>query len=346
MSEVVLLVNGERYGGWKTVRVRLGIEQIAGSFELSVSEMWPDQAAEIVIKPFDACKLQIDGETLITGFVDELGVDYDAEQHTVTVRGRDATGDLVDCSAIHASGEWKNQNALQIARDLCAPFDIKVKATVDVGEPFSTWSIQEGETVFENIDRMCRHRALLPISDGVGGMVLTRAGTERAPTALVLGENIKNASGTKSGLDRYSQYIVKGQRPVDDLVEGDDATALRGYTEDEAVPRYRPLIIVDSTASDQASLQKRAEWERNVRAGRAAPMTYTAQGWRHRDGLWRSNTIVPVRDSFLRTERDYLVKSLQYRLDDNGEQVDLDITLPEAFDLVALPEPDDESLSP
>lgn len=347
MSDAQLLVNGNLYGGWKSQRITRGIEQIAGSFELGVSEMWPDQAAAITINTGARCEVRIDGETVITGWVDEVGVDYDADSHEVKVRGRDATGDLVDCAAIHKSGEWQGQTMLQIARDLVAPFGIKVTANTDVGAPFKNWNIQDGETVFENIDRMARHRAVLTVSDGKGGLLLTRAGQQRASTALVLGENIELASGTRSALERFSEYIVKGQQAADDLITGTDATEPQGRAADKNVQRYRPLIVIAETAADAAALQQRAEWERNVRAGRAAALTYTVVGWRHRNGLWQPNTIVPVRDAFLRTETDYLISQVRYLLDDEGgERAELSLRLPQAFDLVAIPETDDEDFLP
>ena len=38
-----LKIDGVYYGGWKTVRVTRAIEQMAGTFELEVTERWPHQ---------------------------------------------------------------------------------------------------------------------------------------------------------------------------------------------------------------------------------------------------------------------------------------------------------------
>ena len=37
-----LLVGGRIYSGWTEVAVKLGIEQIAGTFDISLTERWPD----------------------------------------------------------------------------------------------------------------------------------------------------------------------------------------------------------------------------------------------------------------------------------------------------------------
>lgn len=338
MADVQLLVNGNLYGGWQTVTITRGITQIAGNFELGVSQIWPDQTTPIAINEGDRCALQVDGETLITGWVDDVAIDYADRQHSVTVRGRDVTGDLVDCAAIHKSGGWKQQTLLKIAQDLCEPFGITVSAEVDVGAPFEAWTANNGESVFEQIDRMAKYLAVLPVSDGKGNLVLARAGKTRIGTALVLGQNIEASSCTRTGTDRFSEYIVKGQRPVSDDAQGEQATEIKGTAEDKNVKRYRPLIIIADEASDAAMLQQRAEWESHVRAGRATAITYTVSGWRHAAGLWHPNVLVPVRDPFLRVQTDMLISQVRNRLDkDGGTRTELHCVLPAAFDLLPIP---------
>src|SRR6266705_19641 len=100
MHDVRLKVGGGDYGGWKSVRISRGIEQIASGFEVSVSEIWPgrDPARDLVkIKPGDACRLSIhadetdkEGTTVITGFVDEVRITHDATSHEIKIAGRDA----------------------------------------------------------------------------------------------------------------------------------------------------------------------------------------------------------------------------------------------------------------
>ena len=73
------------------------------------------------------------------------------------IRGRDRTGDLVDCSAATMPGEWQNELLDRIVQSLIDPFGISVTVDTDIGEPFRKFRIDEGETVFEAIDRACRY---------------------------------------------------------------------------------------------------------------------------------------------------------------------------------------------
>lgn len=114
--DVRLEIAGTQYGGWKRIRIARSIEQISGAFDLSVSELWPGQDYERRILAGDACKVKVDGTTVITGYVDEVSIAHGSTKHEVSISGRDVTGDLVDCSAIKGSGQWVNRVILPRSR--------------------------------------------------------------------------------------------------------------------------------------------------------------------------------------------------------------------------------------
>ncbi|MDP3715185.1 MAG: contractile injection system protein, VgrG/Pvc8 family, partial [Burkholderiales bacterium] len=261
---------------------------------------------------------------------------HDAQSHTVGVSGRDATGDLVDCAAIHKSGRWAGRRMEQIAADLCSPYGITVRAATDTGAALPSWQIQEGESAFECIERLARDRGVLLVSDGQGGLSISRAGTTRIGTALVRGENILAASGTLSLRERFSTYIVKGEQPGTDDVFAEQIRQ-KAIAADAVVTRHRPLIVLAEDQATAASMKRRAEWERNVRAGRSIDITVTVQGWAHAAGLWEPNRLVRVTDEWLRLDDDLLIKQVGFSLDEQGTRCELALTMPQAFDLIPLP---------
>lgn len=345
MSDVVTLAienanSGLRYDGWTTVQITRGMEQAANSFSLSVTERWPWQETARPIQPGESCTVRIDDDVVIRGYVDDVNPSYDATQHTVAVSGRDTTGDLVDCSAIHKSGEWHNRTLLQIAKDLCAPFGISVSAEVPVKELFKRFSIQEGETVFEALERAARLRGVLLVADGRGGVQITRAGSTKISTPLVEGENVKVANASRSWKDRYSSYVVKGQAAGDDDSTPEQNTGPKGTALDKEITRYRPLIVIGEEQGNVSSLRERALWEAAVRRGRGSRATLTVQGWRHAGGLWQPNRLVAVKSPMLGLDREMLIAQVVYRLDEGGRQCDLEVCLPEAFKLQPITEKD------
>src|SRR5574340_693573 len=126
-DDVTLVVNGTEYGGWKEVEISAGIERQARDFTLSVTDRWPG-ATDIPrrIKQGDVCEVYIGADKLLTGHVDATPIRYDGKSISVGVKGRSKTADLVDCSAVHKTGQWHNAKIERIAADLAAPFGIEV----------------------------------------------------------------------------------------------------------------------------------------------------------------------------------------------------------------------------
>lgn len=332
-----LTVDGLIYGGWRRVAVTRSIEQIANTYELGVTERWPGQSSSRPIRPGSPCRVALDGETVITGFTDDSDPAYDKQSHELEIKGRDATGDLVDCSAIYKTGQWFNATLDRIARDLCAPFGIKVINEAGAFTPFSDFKIEEGETVFECIERGARLKAVLLIADSKGGLVITRAGKRKAQTALVEGENILAARGHFSWKDRHSTYTIKGQERGTDDFSGENAAGPSATVRDEVINRYRPLVVLAEAHGAHATFRDRAEWERNVRMGRGNRASITVQGWRDGSGaLWQPNTLVQVHSPELwLDDAEMLIVGCAHTLDDNGTRTTLSIARREAFDLVA-----------
>lgn len=335
--DVQLRVDGQRYGGWKQISIDRGIETACNGFELSVTERWAGQDTVRPIRPGVSCEIAIDGEVIITGYVDDVAISHSATDHTVTVRGRDRTGDLVDCSAVHQTGAWSKVSLAQIATDVARPFGVSVVVETDIGAPFPQWQIQEGETAFECIERAARMRGVLITSNASGALVLSRAGTTHTGATIALGKNLLGASGTFTTRDRFSNYLVKGAMPGTDLTSPEQHASPVASIADEGVSRYRPLVVVAEDNGDPAVLAARATWECNVRYGRAARIDALVQGWRAGQALWTPNRLVRYQDSFMGLDGDLLIASARLTLDGEGFTTQLSLTRREAFDVEPLP---------
>lgn len=333
---LVLEVAGQRHGGWTEVEVVLSLEQLAATFRLTVSERWPGNPDRVRILPGQACTVRLEDEPVLTGYIDAVFPSYDAQGHQVQVWGRDPTGDLVDCSAIHQGGQWLRRDLAAIARDLCAPFGVAVVEAEDVGGPLEAASIQEGESVYELLERLAKQRGLLVWSDGRGSLLLGKPAPHAIATQLERGVNVEAAQGEFSQRDRCSLYIIKGQLPGTDDVNGAPAATPTARTTDDGVGRYRPLVVVSEAPGGIAHYRLRAAWERDVRRAKGSRATYTVAGWTHAEGLWQPNTLVPVSDDWLDLHQVMLLAGVTFRRDGSGTRTELTLVQPDALDM--LPE--------
>lgn len=337
-EQVTLLADGRVYSGWKRAEAQRGIEQCTGTFRLTLSDRGPSMAHLTPIAPGARCELMLGDTPVCTGFVDTIEGEVSAEAHELEIGGRDATCDLVDCSALPAQGQsqWRKLKVEQLAAEIARPFGINVLAEVDTGAALPSFALQEGETAFEAIERAARIRSLLLTTDGRGNLVITRAGERRVATELVLGGNVLRIRPTLDLRDRFSVYVVKGQAPGSDTFSGGLVAQMKAQASDPGVRRYRPSVIVADVPDLAASLAQRASWEANVRAARSTHIEVEVAGWRHAGGLWEPNALVKLRARPLQLDHELLVSAVQYSVSDAGKVAVLQLTRADAYSLLPL----------
>ncbi len=347
MPNIQLLVDDALYSGWKEVSVRRSLDLFANTFDLTLTDNQAGQAR--TIKLGSPCQVRIDGETIMTGYVDRIRPQYDARSRALTVSGRSKTADLVDCSLPPGSagaGQHNRQTLLQLAASVAKPFGIAVRSEVDDLPVIQTSTVDPEQTGFEFLELHARQAGVRLVTDPDGNLVINRASTEQVVTALVLGENIEKAEGEFSERNRFSHYYVTGQHA--NSLNQDPASAfhITGMVEDVRL-RYRPTVInAEGPLGSLADARRRAEWQRNVQYGRSRQATYTVSGWRHRDGLWQPNTNVKVIDEWMGFEgRDgkgewLMIGTAEFVMDERGQRTRLTVMPREAYDLVPLPAED------
>ena len=336
-----LLVDGKLYGGWKRIEVQRSIEQIAGGFVLELTSRWPGVDVPQGLREGLPCQVRLDGDTVITGYIDLYEVEVSDITSTVRVEGRDKTGDLVDCSAIHKTGQWHNVSLEQIVRDICAPFQITVllDAGIDTGEAFKSFALEECEKAFDSIDRACRLRAVLATSTATGALLLTQASDAATGLALIEGDNVLRMSATHSWKERHSLITIKTQVPGDDNEYGEAAAHIEASNADAEIDRYRPLTVIAEHGTSAKSVADRAKWENLVRMGRGKRGRCSVVGWRTgRDGvdgpLWDTNTLAQVTSARLNLDQEMLIVGCAYALSEQGCTTELTFARREAFELV------------
>jgi prophage tail gpP-like protein len=344
-SEFLLSVNGVNYGGWTSMRVMRSMEQLAHAFNFNLTDRWADQKAPVQVHRGDACVVIYQGDrgaqNITIGWVDENSRSYDATSRSTSIVGRSRTGDLVDCSAELLTSSLKQVGLLQIAQALCLSYGIPVSTTTDLGSPFPIFRLTDGETVFQALERACRMRGVVMVTDSRGGLVFQRSGQMTVQDSIERGVNVLRAGSRDSHAERFSRYTVKTQVPAGGA-SGDMFSAHRLSQKmmslDGQMTRYRPTVIMAETEQTGLELQKRADWERNVRAGRSLRITYTVPGWENRSGLWTPNTLVWVKDPEMEVDEQLLIVTTTYeRSEENGTTTTMDLTMPAAFTVEPLP---------
>lgn len=337
MSEIVLQVNGANYGGWTGVSVSRSIETVAGAFDLTCTENVGGDAAQWPLRPNQKCKILVNGQTVIDGYIDKVSIDVSDSAHGIAVSGRDKTGDLVDCAAVHSPAQWRNIKLLDLVKILVAPFGLEVILETVADTPLAVFKLEPAETAFAAIERACKLRGVLPVQ-ARGALVLTHVGTERTATPLVYGGNIKSATADFDFSDRFSTYTVSGQRAGNDTDNGKAVAHVKEQVADTGITRYRPFVKQADGQATAAVARRQAEWEKQVREARSTTLSCTVAGWTQQNGqVWDINLLAAVEAAILGVTGDLLISAVEYSYDDSGEITKMELKRPDAY----LPDPED-----
>lgn len=351
-DRVEIRVGGKTYGGWKSVVIEIGMDQLTRGFKLSVTDTFPGNTDFHRLRNGDLVQLFIGDDLICTGYIDHVNVSYNGTSITVTVDGKSKTVDLVDCCPVAKYGaiasksdnawtgvvvgkdgkkheipaasvqttSWKNIKTSEIIASLAAPYGIAVHATAEIGEKLTDHTVVPGEKVKESINRLITKDNLVVMDDEAGDLVIVEPGDAGECTdALELGKNILSGSANFDASKLYSRYVVLGQHAGTDTDFGRTASEDRGMSDSQLVTRPRLLVLKDKGQSSKMTCGKRADFEKRYREAQYTAAAYTVQGWRQSDGrLWKVNAQVRVNDALLGIDELLLITKVEFSLSSTG----------------------------
>lgn len=368
-------IDGQVYDQWDSADITRDLNDFAGTFcfnfrdttrSLKTFAFASNISPIFQLRPGAEVKIFVHDELVLLGFIETVSPNIDENSASVSVTGKDKAGDLVDCAAApEGPAELNNVTLEDAAKRIAKPYGLKVRSEIDTGEVFPRFGIDMTETGLSALEKGARQRQALLLSDGIGGLVITRSGANRAPDDLKLPGNVKSSNGSFTHKNRHSKTIVRGQsekaagkrkggldgtaaplsaggtpvKPEDRQSSDGSATeieragtAATGIAYDDEVRRYRPKVHLARTKGNRSDCECEANWRSRSRRGQSEEMNYVVHGFKPNQRLWRVNEMVYVSDHFQLIERDMLISRVSFSENDDGRMTTLTITSPEAFD--------------
>lgn len=320
---IEVFANGRKFSNWTEARVVRSLDRIAAAFSLTLVAR-SSEGDRVRLFPGDSVSIVVDGVKVISGYVDELSASFSAGSHAISVTGSEKTSDIADC-CVESPLEWKDKTMAEIVDSICKAFGLKFSNSmgVDVGKPFSRFSVEPGAKALDTIAKLCKERGVLPCSDGLGGIFLLKPESCSRGPALKQGENLASASVGFSLVSRFSKYSVYGT----------GRKKVVGEASDSDVPRARSMVIVDSNAVEKEQVQARADWESRVRKAKSMKFSASVNGWSHANGLWVPGVICSLfaPEAFVETPIDLLVSSVEYSWGSSGSVANLTLVSPDVY---------------
>lgn len=333
-NAAVFFVNNKIYEGFKNIRLERSLTSLTGAFQIVIVDKWEIERKDFELKPGLEIACKVGKRPVYKGYIDKFDISLTSSSRNLTISGRDKTGDLVDCSHV-GRNEFNNMTLDKIAKELVKPFGIDVIVFADPGDPFVKFTITQGDTVFQALEKLAKQRNFLLTSSPEGNLVFEKKGVIRSSTELIEGQNIKAAGVSFDNTERFSQYHVKSQA-VGLLGSPQDATQAKGYATDDGITRYRPIVVLNEGQGDGKTAQQRAEWEANLRAAKGCNVSVVVVDWTQRLGeLWAVNQMVYIDCPSIGIRGDMLISKVNFELSENGKITELELIRPDAFEFKA-----------
>lgn len=337
-STVYLQIGGLTYSGWQDVQVEKSMSALCGAFQVRMVDTGEIDAGRWPLTMGEECNLYIDSILMLSGFTEDINIEYDGANHAIMVAGRDKLGDLVDCHrAFDQKREWVGQTVLRIIKSLLTPFGFEVVVDSSVAASAAKvedlFGFNDGDTVFETIRRLCHKHQIMPITYGDGKLVLTRTASQKSTDALQSGVNVLRGGLRRSNRERFSHYYLKGVSIGFDEKTVDDFTHPKGEARDQLIKRYRPFAIIEDTNTSFGECTTRAKAEAAYRAGSSVVYEFEVPGWLQSDGsVWQLNRLTTVRDTVLGLDGDeLLIDQLRFVQGDQGQVTTIQLCTPEKY---------------
>lgn len=334
MSSLQLEINASRYSGWEGGSVTRTFQDLAGSVELAIFDHSATQSQDWPIYEEDAYRILIDGEQVGAGYIDAVSGSFSATSREFGVRGRDKAAALIDNSALLDRWSFRNANVVDIARKVAAPFGVpvSVQSGLELLKAPRKLVVSPGDSAFDVILKASKAAGVMVVSDGAGGIKITRGDPVRASQSLIQGENLIAGNISPDASNRYSRYVVLSQVAGTDTASG-GATRIRAEATDEGVRRAdRVLVIQPESGQSIAYARQLATWEAQMRQAASYAIECTVKGWRQSDGeLWPLNALIHIKSNTLRVDTEMLISQVVHTVGHEGEISGLSLVRPDAF---------------
>ncbi len=350
---MIIEVNGTQYSGWISASAKIRLDSLSNEFNFNATSQ---DGKPLPFKGGEKCVVFVDGEKILTGHIEIVTIDGDSKKHTISITGRDKTGDIAD-SKIGSIEDIRPISSLKkiiegvinhIGSDIKVIEDFKPDVFVksdDLAAP------EPGQPVWDFIETLARKRQVFLSSTPDGDVLITRSSGIEIDATLQqkINDNTNNVLSYSVSYDttgRYNIYRISSQLNPVALVHSGVVLNSKIASQDRQVSDGdirigRQFVLVAESAG--ANPLNRAQWESNIRRARGRVYGVTVHGFRNQTGnLWAVNELVQVIDEFADINSRMLVNTVQFTLDgDSGRNTTMSLIEKDAYKLeVAEPSTD------
>jgi prophage tail gpP-like protein/phage tail protein X len=331
-NEVALLVDGERFRFWDSVRVTRSIDamdtvEFGGPFDSTAPGM------RETFRPFSykALDIKVGGDQLFAGTMVAVDPVIANESITIAASGYSLPGVLNDCTPPPSSFplEFNGQDLRGIAASIAGDFGLAVEFPDGPGPAFERVACDPGKKALAFLIELAQQRNLIVTNTAAGALVFFRPAPVGIPVAkLRQGESPVLSVTPMFSPQQYHSHIT-GIEPVVVGLAGSQFTVKN--------PRLQGVVRpITFTAQDVegGDIAAAVEAKASRMFGSMASYAVRVSTWRDANGqLWAPDTTVTLEapDAMVYSDYSFIVRSVAFDRDGTTETATLDLVIPGSF---------------
>ncbi len=331
-NEVAVLIDGQRFRFWESVRITRSIDSFdTVDFVAPFSVDLP--GFKDTFRPFSFKKLEVTvgGAPLFTGTMINIEPDITPARKAISVGGYSLPGVLNDCTSPASSFpiEFNGQDLKGIADQILKPFGLGLQFDVEPGPVFERVASDPNEKVLGFLAALARQRDLVISNTPEGDLLFLQSVEPGQPVATLI-QGRSPLMGVESTFNAQGYYShITGIKPTTVGAKGPQFTIKNPHLLDA----IRPFTF-NAPDTEDGELKKAVEAKAGRMFGNVASYTVEVNTWRDLSGeLWAPNTTIRVvaPDAMIYTEFEFIIRSVELSRDSKSETARLGLVIPGAF---------------
>ena len=355
-----LEVSGTPYENFTSASAELRLDALSSTFSFTTAST---KNSPLPFTGGEPCRVLVDGQAVVTGFIEIVSGSHDANTHTINIQGRSKTGDLLDSSITKLSDLGQTITLKSIIEKVMENIGLTGISVIDEAnpDPFNAaedlTAIESGDNAFEVLEALARKRHVLLTTNTDGNVVISQSpgGDSGGLLQNIIDaddNNILAASYSYDRTGRFNIYKMDSQLSLSPLnnagtTSNSSIVSQTGLIPDIEIRKGRQLVLVSEGGFSNTQNDDRAIWEANIRRARGKVYSCTVPGYRPDPDsafLWNVNELVHVEDNFAKISARMLINAVAFGFDlQNGKTTTLSMIEKNAYQLT-LEEPVSQDL--
>ncbi len=328
LDKVRLVVGGREREDWTAYSLDADLTIPADEFNLTLGTYRPGFFAEIA--GGDPVEVYVNNELVLTGFLDDKAPVLAKRERSLTVKGRDKAGILVDCCPDPCT--WQNVSLAHVAEAVCSPLGIKIKVQSATLKPYKEVQVKPGQRCWDLLAEYAAKHKLGLWMDVDGTLMIGKP----EPSAhfrfyhstdprQTLKTNVLRQDVTESVAGRYSRVIVLAQAQGDQWFHSSPAAHIRAEAEDPEMPSDPPrtLVVTESDVSSEEEAKALAEAKINEGRRRGLTATVLVAGHTQDGRVFKPGDTATVESDDIAFRQDMMIVGRTLILDRDGPKTEL-----------------------